>query len=156
MQHRTENGVHRYGPARFQGEAARPSRPLLQSVRRGWRRSCPACGKGRLFQAFLKPVDSCRHCGEPMHHQRADDLPPYLSIFIVGHIVVAGYLAGERTFDLTSWQHLAFWTPVTLLLALAMMQPLKGAVIGLQWALGMHGFGGEPDAPADTYDDRHP
>jgi uncharacterized protein (DUF983 family) len=130
-------------------------RPLLRSMTRGWRFRCPACGEGRLFCAFLKPVDHCEDCGEAIHHQRADDLPPYLGIFIVGHIVVAGYLAGERMFELTSWQHLAIWTPITLAMTLALMQPLKGAVIGLQWSLRMHGFGGEPDAPADTFDDRH-
>jgi hypothetical protein len=27
------------------------------------------------------------------------------------------------------------------------MQPLKGAVIGFQWANRMHGFGGEDDMP---------
>ena len=131
------------------------SRPLLRSIARGWRFKCPACGEGRLFRAFLKPVDHCEQCDEAMHHQRADDLPPYLSIVIVGHVVIAGYLAGARMFDLTSWQHLAFWAPITLLMALALMQPLKGSVIGLQWALGMHGFGGEPDTPAGTFDDRH-
>lgn len=131
------------------------SRPLLRSLARGWRSRCPACGEGRLFRAFLKPVEYCGHCGEAMHHQRADDLPPYLGIFIVGHIVVAGYLTGERMFELTSWQHLAIWTPITLVMTLAFMQPLKGAVIGLQWSLRMHGFGDEPDAPAGTFDDRH-
>jgi uncharacterized protein (DUF983 family) len=43
------------------------------------------------------------------------------------------------------WLHFAVWAPLTLILALAMLQPIKGAVIGLQWALYMHGFGGESD-----------
>lgn len=146
-----------YQQPRTYGGDARQSgdRPLLQAIWRGWRGKCPACGEGALFRAFLKPVDSCPHCHSEMHHQRADDLPPYLSIFIVGHIVIAGYLIGERLLTLNSWQHLAIWTPVTLILALLMMQPLKGGVIGLQWALRMHGFGGEPDVPAGTFDDRH-
>ena len=29
--------------------------------------------------------------------------------------------------------------------SLALLRPVKGAVVGLQWALYMHGFGGEPD-----------
>lgn len=132
---------------------SRPAeRPLGRSMRRGWRSRCPACGEGRLFRAFIKPVDHCADCREEMHHHRADDLPPYLSIVIVGHVVLVGYLIGERLVDLNSWQHLAIWVPITIALAIAMMQPLKGAVIGLQWALRMHGFSGEPDHPADDAD----
>ena len=43
------------------------------------------------------------------------------------------------------WQHLAVWVPLTLIMALGLLQPIKGAVIGLQWANYMHGFGGEDD-----------
>jgi uncharacterized protein (DUF983 family) len=32
---------------------------------------------------------------------------------------------------------------MTLILSLALLQPVKGAVVGLQWALRMHGFGGD-------------
>ena len=85
-----------------------------------------------------------------MHHHRADDLPPYLVIFIVGHVVVAGYMIAEPFLDWNSWQHLAMWIPITLVMALAMIQPVKGAVIGLQWANYMHGFGGEEDDEAEV------
>lgn len=121
------------------------ARPLGQSIKRGLLGRCPHCGEGKLFRAFLKPVDACAVCGEDMHHQRADDLPPYLTIFIVGHIVVAGFMATDRWLILENWQHLAIWIPITIALSVAMMQPLKGGVVGLQWALRMHGFGGEDD-----------
>ena len=32
------------------------------------------------------------------------------------------------------------WPVFTLLFALVLLQPVKGAVVGLQYALGMHGF----------------
>lgn len=135
----------------------REERSLVQSMLRSLRGRCPTCGEGRLFRGFIKPVDACGHCGEEMHHQRADDLPPYLAIFIVGHIVVGGYMFGERLLDLNIWQHMVIWVPITLVMTLLIMQPLKGAVIGLQWALGMHGFGGEKDMPAGEFDDdKHP
>jgi uncharacterized protein (DUF983 family) len=131
-----------------------PSRSIWQAMLRGWRGRCPACGEGKLFGAFLKPVHTCDQCSSEMHHQRADDLPPYLVIFIVGHIVVAGYLIGERLVDLNSWQHLAIWVPVTIGLSFAMMQPLKGAVIGLQWALRLDGFG-DPGRHAVPAHEKH-
>jgi uncharacterized protein (DUF983 family) len=36
--------------------------------------------------------------------------------------------------------HLALWLPLTLGLALGLLQPIKGAIIGWQWAHYMHGF----------------
>lgn len=125
-------------------------RNLWQAVTRGWRGRCPDCGDGRLFGAFLKPVDSCSDCGSEMHHHRADDLPPYLVIFVVGHVVVAGYMMVEAYLLWNSWQHLALWIPITLVLAIAMIQPVKGAVIGLQWANRMHGFGSIKDPAGDA------
>ncbi len=66
-------------------------------------------------------------------------------IVIVGHIVLGAFMGVEATSTLSTWQHIAIWVPLTILLAVALLQPVKGAVIGLQWALYMHGFGGEKD-----------
>lgn len=121
-------------------------RPLGTALWRGFRSRCPRCGEGRLFRSFLKSVDACEDCGLAVHHHRADDLPPYLTVFIVGHVVVAGFMGMEEMVELTMWQHLAIWVPVTIVLSLALMQPLKGATIGLQWALKMGGFSGADDA----------
>jgi uncharacterized protein (DUF983 family) len=129
------------------GTAARPGqRPVYEAMRRGFFGKCPHCGKGRLFRAFLKTVDRCSECGEEMHHHRADDLPAYLVIVIVGHVVVAGFMGFEAATDWSSWVHLSVWVPITILMSLALIGPVKGAVVGLQWALRMHGFGSEKDA----------
>jgi len=113
---------------------------------RGFKGRCPHCGEGKLFYAFVKTVDRCEVCGEEMFHHRADDLPAYLVIFIVGHIVVGGFMGAQALVDLSTWQHLAIWAPLTVIMAVALLQPIKGAMVGLQWALYMHGFGGEEDA----------
>ncbi|TAN00069.1 MAG: DUF983 domain-containing protein, partial [Rhizobiaceae bacterium] len=86
------------------------------------------------------------HCGLEIHHHRADDFPAYIVLLIVGHITVGGMLLVESTTTLPMWVHLAIWLPLTLILAIALLQPVKGAIIGLQWALYMHGFGGEEPA----------
>jgi len=126
-------------------QPSRPARPLGEAIKRGLLSRCPNCGEGKLFRAFVKPVDKCSVCGEEISHHRADDLPAYLDIVVVGHIVIAGFMAIEMRYVWPMWLHFAVWAPLTLILALAMLQPIKGAVIGLQWALYMHGFGGEPD-----------
>ncbi|MBZ9991943.1 DUF983 domain-containing protein [Mesorhizobium sp. BH1-1-5] len=131
----------------FGGEhhSGRVARPLWTAMKRGMLGRCPHCGKGKLFHAFVKPVDKCEVCGEGLHHHRADDLPAYLVIVIVGHIVLGSFMAVEATVTLSNWQHALIWVPLTIILALVLLQPVKGAVIGLQWALYMHGFGDEKD-----------
>ena len=120
-------------------------RPLLRSILRGARGRCANCGEGALFSRWLRPVDTCSQCSTDYTPQRADDLPPYLTIFVVGHIVIAGFVAAERVFSLSAWQHLAIWVPLTVIMSLVLMQPFKGGTIGLQWSLRMHGFGDEED-----------
>lgn len=120
-------------------------RDVWLSVLRGFRLRCPSCGQGRLYRRFLKVADCCSVCRQELHHQRADDAPAYFTIAIVGHIVVGGVLWLERAYAPATWVHTALWLPLTLLLSLWLLPRIKGALVGLQWALRMHGFG-EPQA----------
>lgn len=129
-----------------------PQRDAVQAFRRGWRQRCPACGEGRLFGHYLKVEPVCAHCGSELHHQRADDAPPYFTMFITGHVIVAALLAVEKKFHPEVWVHLALWLPGTILLSLWLLPRVKGALIGLQWAWRMHGFG----APVAGIDSAEP
>ena len=102
---------------------------------------CPACGEGRLFGKYLKVVNACDHCGEEMFHHEADDAPPYFTILLVGHIVVPPMLAIEMAYLPPIWFHLTIWPALIVGLSLAVLPRIKGAVVGLQWAARMHGFG---------------
>lgn len=140
-------------PVRLEFVAERPpERSVGQALWKGFRCRCPNCGEGRLFRAYLKPVDNCSVCGEDMTHQRADDAPPYFTMVIVGHIVVPLMLAVAMRYDLSNFTHIMIWVPLTLVMTLALLQPVKGATIGLQWALYMHGFGSpNPDAMPEGF-----
>jgi len=83
-------------------------------------------------------------------NQRADDAPPYVTIFVVGHLIVASVLAVDLVYAWPMWLNVAVWFPVTIALSLAFLPSAKGAIVGLQWALRMHGFGGADDRP-DTH-----
>jgi uncharacterized protein (DUF983 family) len=117
-----------------------PQRDGWQALKRGCFGRCPSCGKGRMFRAFLKVADHCPGCGEELHHQRADDAPSYFVILIVGHLVVPLIFTVETAFTPPYWVHAALWLPLTVALSLVLIQPIKGAIVGLQWALRMHGF----------------
>jgi len=117
-------------------------RDLRTALIRGMKGKCPACGDTALFGRFLKPVSHCPTCGQSWSHQRADDLPAYLVVLILGHVLVPLVVAANLRFDMPMWVQMTLWPGVALLLALLLIQPAKGAVIGLQWARRMHGFSG--------------
>ena len=123
-------------------EATQPQLPTTagQALWRGLRGCCPACGKGRMFRAFLKVIDACPHCGEELHHHRADDFPAYLVIVIVGHILVPIILVVETEIAPAIWVSMTLWPSLALVLTLGLLQPVKGAVVAIQWYGGMHGF----------------
>lgn len=121
-------------------------RNVWQAMRRGLRGRCPNCGEGKLFRAFLKVANECSKCGQDFTPHRADDLPAYLVIVIVGHILVPIILWIETDYSPPVALQLSIYLPVTLIASLGLLQPVKGAVVGLQWAFRMHGFGdGDPD-----------
>jgi len=127
---------------------AGPERPVFGALWRGFRQLCPSCGKGALFCRYLKVVDACPACGEALHHQRADDAPPYVTIVVVGHIVVPLVLLMEREWAPATYVHWLLWLPLTLALSLFFLPRIKGALVALQWACRMHGFGDpEPNEP---------
>jgi uncharacterized protein (DUF983 family) len=121
-------------------QTSRPPSPAMTAIVRGLLGRCPCCGKGRMFRAFLKVNDRCEVCGEELYHHRADDFPAYVVILIVGHALVPMVLFVETHFSPSYWTHVALWLPTTLVLALGLLQPVKGAIVALQWSMGMHGF----------------
>ena len=104
---------------------------------RGVRCRCPACGLTRSFRGYLRVVEACSHCGAPLGSVRADDAPPYFTILIVGHIVVPSMLLVERAFEPSDLVQAAIWIPVTTLLCLGLLRPIKGATLGLMLKLGL-------------------
>ncbi|MGF7162750.1 uncharacterized protein (DUF983 family) [Rhodoligotrophos appendicifer] len=126
--------------------ASRP-RDLGISMLRGSLLCCPACGARSLFGRYLKVADSCSACGEELHHHQADDAPPYFTIFIVGHILVPLVLVVEQIWSPPLAIQTPIWLFLTLALTLTLLPMVKGAVVGLQWALLMHGFETASKAP---------
>lgn len=113
-----------------------PLSPGWITVLRGLRHRCPACGRGRLYQSYLKQVPACAICGAPLGRIRAEDGPPWLTVLILGP-----FLAG-LTFIAARHEHWPLWAtlPALSLFAasavLIILPRIKGAVIGLLWSMG--------------------
>jgi uncharacterized protein (DUF983 family) len=113
--------------------------PVLTAIGRGLMCRCPACGKGKLFRAYLKQVERCSVCGTRYGHMRADDAPPWLTILVVGHIVVPLAFWVERDHPLPDWVSMTFWPALALALTLLFLPLAKGLFIGVLLATGAPG-----------------
>ncbi len=117
--------------------AGRRDIPWFSSLLRGLRCACPQCGEGRLLSHYVKMRPACETCGLELEPYRADDAPAYFTIFIVGHLIIPAMLVLEQTLQPETWVHMALWMPMTLILTLALLPRIKGAIIGVQWALNV-------------------
>jgi uncharacterized protein (DUF983 family) len=107
---------------------------------RGLRGQCPQCGTKTLFRKYLKISDTCNACGLALSGHQADDAPPYFTIFIVGHVIVPVALIVERSYTPPLYVHAIMFCLLAIIVSLISLPLVKGAVVGLQWALRMHGF----------------
>ncbi|NKB57675.1 MAG: DUF983 domain-containing protein [Alphaproteobacteria bacterium] len=112
---------------------------LSRAVGRGLSCSCPRCGRGNIFARYLKPAATCSSCGEPYGEIRTDDIAPYFTILVVGHLIVPLVLMVEQLYAPPTWIHWALWPPLTLLCAFIALPRIKGAVMGWMWWLGIRG-----------------
>ena len=104
-------------------------------LKRGLAGRCPVCGKGTLLEGYVRPKAQCAACGVDLLQFRADDAPAYFTILIVGHIVIPAMLTVEIAYHPPVGLHWMLWIPLTLLLSFLLLPRIKGALIGLQWAL---------------------
>lgn len=118
----------------------REQRSLWKAIGNGAMCRCPSCGKGKLFRSYLKLNDTCSECGEKLSSARADDFPPYIAIFIVGHVLIGWMLHAEMSGPVDPMLYVWTMIPAAILLPLVMLPSIKGAVVGLQWANYMYGF----------------
>jgi uncharacterized protein (DUF983 family) len=129
-------------PSRWQpGQSVNPNDwphpPLATAIGRGLLCRCPACGKSHLFNGFLKVVAACTNCGAPLGLARADDAPPYFTILITGHIVVPLMFMVDRMSEPPLWVMSAIFLPLTCVMAIGLLRPIKGGTVGLMLNLNM-------------------
>jgi uncharacterized protein (DUF983 family) len=124
-------------------------RSWLRAMARGLQRRCPNCGVGSLFAGYTRTRANCANCGLGLTGHRADDAPPYVTVLVVGHLIIPFALAAKQVFDPPLGMQFAIWLPLMIAMSWWLLPASKGAFIALQWANRMHGFGdasldGEP------------
>jgi uncharacterized protein (DUF983 family) len=97
---------------------------------------CPRCGEGRLFTDwlnFLHVAASCESCGLDLSAEDSGDGPAVLVMFVTGPLVVGLAILLEVFFQPPYWLHLVLWTPTVFASSIALLRPLKGVMIALQY-----------------------
>ena len=130
----------RADPERRSGE------PLSRALWRGWRMRCPRCGEGWMLRAYLKVRDACPHCGEALHHARADDGPAYMTILVVGHLMAPLILWFYPAFRPSPLVTATVFSAGCVALSLFLLPRFKGIVVAVQWRNRMGGFDGRSAA----------
>jgi len=93
---------------------------------------CPNCGEGHLFEGFLKVSPLCEACGFNLAAADSGDGPAVFVILIAGLVAAFGALFtmfAIRSVLLT----LIIWLPLTLIIALLLLRPMKGVMLAAQF-----------------------
>lgn len=109
-------------------------RAVVSAVARGFLGKCPACGRGRLIQGYIRQSPHCSACQENLAPYQTADFAPYLVTFAVGLIFtpLVLVLSGSPAFH--DWA-VAATLAAAIATALVLLPRAKGAAIGLLWAL---------------------
>ncbi|WP_150526173.1 DUF983 domain-containing protein [Roseibium sediminis] len=107
--------------------------PPVNPVYSALKGQCPNCGQGRLFKGFLTIAPGCQACGQKFDFADSGDGPAVFVIMIVGFVIVGLVLWLELSYEPPIWVHMVLWLPLTAILAAAVLRPLKGLMIGLQF-----------------------
>jgi uncharacterized protein (DUF983 family) len=110
---------------------------IITGVRRGLALRCPGCGEGRLFGRFLKVSERCEACGADNTVYPSDDAPPYLTMFLVGHLVFPFVFWMDKAWAPAMWVMFAIWLPLIAAITISTLPYMKGATIGFAWANGI-------------------
>ena len=92
-----------------------------------------------MFSSYLKLVDHCRVCGEPYGHIRSDDAAPWLTILVVGHIVVPFIWIVESRALWPLWIDMTLWPTATAFLTFILLPRAKGFLVSVIWYTGAPG-----------------
>lgn len=107
--------------------------PPISPISTGLAGRCPRCGEGRIFRGFLAVAPKCDVCGLDLGFADAGDGPAVLVTLLAGFVVLGLALAVEVAYEPPFWVYAVVFIPLTLIVCLGMLRPLKGFLIASQY-----------------------
>ncbi len=119
------------------GAMAEIAHPLFRSIGRGLAHRCPHCGKGALFRRYLKVDPRCQACGHELDLYPADDGPAYLTVLLMGHLIIGPALFFPIVWQSPPQYSLPILLGGLLVITLTLLPRIKGGWVGLMYALNV-------------------
>lgn len=107
--------------------------PPVDPIKVGLQGCCPRCGRGKLFDGFLKIKPSCSACGLDYAFADAGDGPAVFVMLIVGFLIMGLALWFDSLFSPPVWLHALIWLPLAVIVSLVLLRKLKGIMVALQY-----------------------
>ncbi len=93
----------------------------------------PALWRGAALFRFRDGSTACQACGLDYKFADSGDGPAVFVILLAGFVVVGLALWTEIHYEPPIWLHMMLFLPMTLLVCLGLLRPMKGLMIGLQY-----------------------
>ena len=107
--------------------------PQQSPISTGLAGRCPRCGQGKLFNGFLKVADRCSVCGLDLSKADSADGPAFFIMLLVPALIIPLAMWVEFSYVPPLWLHAVLWTPLIIGLSIALLRPLKGVMVALQF-----------------------
>ena len=107
--------------------------PPISALSTGLAGRCPRCGEGSMFQGFLNIAPRCDACGLDYGFADSGDGPAVFVTLIAGFLVLGAALAVDVAYEPPIWVYIVIFLPLTLLVCLGLLRPLKGLLIASQY-----------------------
>jgi uncharacterized protein (DUF983 family) len=107
---------------------------VTDAIRAGLAARCPKCGKGKLFDGYLKFAPRCNACGADFTMADTGDGAAVFVMFLVGAIVVPLAFVLQFSAHAPTWLTMAITIFAAIALSLGFLRPFKAVLFALQWA----------------------
>lgn len=112
-----------------------PTRDPAGAALRG---TCPRCGKGALFEGYLRVRPRCPVCGLDLGFADSGDGPAFFVMSITGLAAVVLLVILQSVLQWVAGAALIVSILFSIVLALLLLRPAKGLLIGLQYKNNAH------------------
>ena len=99
----------------------------------GWKGLCPRCGKGHMFQSWLKVTDKCERCGLDYRFASPDDGPAFFSLCFVAPPLLAVLVWLQVSLGVSALTFFLIGIPLLGIGCLLPLRPIKGWLVASQF-----------------------
>lgn len=101
----------------------------------GFKGCCPRCGQGHLFKSFIEIAATCDVCGLDFSFADTGDGPAVAVSLLGGFVVLGLAMWMDISWDPPLWLIALIFFPLTLIVCLGMLRPLKAMLVAQQYRM---------------------